>query len=61
MLKVQSRIRLRNYIVVGNMGALSDAERTCQIKVTPNAGEGLFFLHKEIVTGYRYCNYKLLM
>lgn len=38
---------LRNFIVVGNMGALSETEHS-QIKVTPQAGEGLFFLHKDI-------------
>jgi len=38
---------IKNYIVVGTIDQLSADERS-QIKVTPQAGEGLFYLHKEI-------------
>ena len=38
---------VKNYIVVGTMDQLSAAERA-QVKITPQAGEGLFYLHKEI-------------
>jgi hypothetical protein len=39
---------LRNYIVVGNMSELTSDERSL-IKVTPQSGEGLFYLNKSIV------------
>ena len=38
---------IKNYIVVGTIDQLSANERS-QVKVTPQAGEGLFYLHKEI-------------
>jgi hypothetical protein len=38
---------IRNYISVGNMAALNDADRA-NIKVTPQNDQGLFFLHKSI-------------
>jgi hypothetical protein len=38
---------VRNFIMVGNMTALSDADRNI-IKVTPQSGEGLFYLYKAI-------------
>jgi len=38
---------VRNFIMVGNMTALSDADRNI-IKVTPQDGEGLFYLYKAI-------------
>jgi hypothetical protein len=38
---------VRNYIMVGNIGALS-ADQHELIKVTPQNGEGLFYLHKSI-------------
>ncbi len=40
---------LRNYIVVGNISELSSDQRDL-IKVTPQSGEGLFYLSKAIVT-----------
>ena len=38
---------VRNYIMVGNMSAIPSAQRDL-IKITPQAGEGLFYLHKAI-------------
>jgi hypothetical protein len=38
---------VRNYIMVGNMASLSDDNRNL-IKVTPQNGEGLFYLYKSI-------------
>lgn len=40
---------VRNYIRVGNIGALS-AEQRDAVKVTPQASQGLFYLHKSIST-----------
>lgn len=40
---------LKNYIVVGNISELTSEQRG-QIKVTPQSGEGLFYLNKSIVT-----------
>jgi hypothetical protein len=40
---------LKNYIVVGNISELASDQRD-QIKVTPQSGEGLFYLSKAIVT-----------
>lgn len=40
---------LRNYVVVGNISALTDDQRN-QVKVTPQSGEGLFYLNKAIIT-----------
>ncbi|MGN6637998.1 MAG: cellulose biosynthesis cyclic di-GMP-binding regulatory protein BcsB, partial [Mucilaginibacter sp.] len=40
---------LRNYIVIGAMPELTAAQRA-QVKITPQSGEGLFYLNKSIVT-----------